>query len=280
MLYRLAAAFLLATIGVTGFAPAAKSWGYDGHRIVALIAIKLLPPEKAQALDKLLQESQIGRGFVDASGYADDVLRAEDKDFDPWHYMTWHADSKDPADQKCQPTCLLRALTEQFRTFKKSTDKEERAFALSWIIHLIGDMHMPLHVGDLNDFGGNGFKVTYDGKQFCGKAPPFAPMKPMNLHKVWDECLVLTIKGDRTREAVADEIRGSLTTYKGHEYAKGLRRDWAMESHLLARDVYGDLDEKDDIRVGSEYVTEALKIVRMQLLRAGVRLAWAVDEAI
>jgi hypothetical protein len=231
---RIAGACVAFTLAL-GFSSPATAWGPDGHRIVALIAIKLLPPAKAEALNKLLKESAVGRDFVEASGYADDVLRRT-HDYDKWHYMDWPDSSKSAADQKCKPTCVLKALSDQIRIAKHSTDKEERALALSWIIHLIGDMHQPLHVAERDhDAGGNGFLVTYMGKEWCG-SPSGPGHKPrMNLHTVWDECLVLTLMGSGTREALADDIRGGLTTYKDHPSAKGLRRDWAMETHLLAR---------------------------------------------
>jgi hypothetical protein len=249
-----------------------------GHRIVAAIAIKLLPPEKATALDKLLQESELNRSFVEAAGYADDVIRGETHEFDSWHYVDWPDDSTDTADQSCTPTCILKALRQQIKVAKTSNDSEEKALALSWIIHLAGDLHQPLHVADRDrDKGGNNFAVTYKGQDTCG--PPSWPraIKRVQLHKVWDDCLVLTLESGKTIQAVAEQIRGGLTTYKGHPFAEGTQRDWAKESHQLAHShAYADLEQNDDI--GDEYINRALPVVRDQLLRAGARLAKMVDQ--
>jgi hypothetical protein len=219
----------------------------------------------------------VNRSFIDASGYADDVLRAT-HEFDKWHYVDWPDDSDDSKDQKCQPVCVLRALTEQIGLAKTSTDLEIRALALSWIIHLIGDMHQPLHVAERdNDSGGNYFWVTYKGLNTCG-AVPFVVSGQLPLHKVWDDCLVRTLAQGKSPQQVADELRGPLTTYQGHTWASGSRRSWAKEVHILARtSVYADLDQNDDI--GDDYIKNALPVVRDQLLKAGIRLARAVDEA-
>ena len=66
-------------LALTSFSSQAMAWGADGHRTVAAIALKLLPPDKAQAADSLLNNSDVGRGFVDAASYADEVIRERDR---------------------------------------------------------------------------------------------------------------------------------------------------------------------------------------------------------
>jgi hypothetical protein len=81
-------------LALTGFSSDAMAWGADGHRAVAAIAIKLLPPDKAQAAENLLSNSDVDRGFVDAASYADEVIRERDHRgvFSPWHFIDWLAD--------------------------------------------------------------------------------------------------------------------------------------------------------------------------------------------
>ena len=76
-------------LAFTGFSSQAMAWGADGHRAVAAIAIKLLPPDKAQAAENLLSNSDVDRGFVDAASYADEVIRERDHRgvFSPWHFV-------------------------------------------------------------------------------------------------------------------------------------------------------------------------------------------------
>ena len=95
-------------LALTGFSSEAMAWGADGHRAVAAIAIKLLPPDKAQAADNLLSNSDVGRGFVDAASYADEVIRERDHRgvFSPWHFVDWPADAATYSDSFCDPDCI------------------------------------------------------------------------------------------------------------------------------------------------------------------------------
>jgi hypothetical protein len=277
---RTAVAFVLALLSLVGFSTDALSWGHDGHRIVAAIAFKLLPPDKAAALDKLLRESDLKRGFVDASGYPDDVIRSHDRahKFGRWHYVNWPDDQLDTAAQSCKKGCVITALPRQISVAKTSQDPNDKALALSWVIHLVGDLHQPLHVADRDgDEGGNKFPVTYRGKSECG--PPSAPreIEDVELHKVWDDCLVFTLEAGKNIQQTADEIRGVLTTYKGHPAAKGTIQSWAKEGHILAHThAYADLQHDDDVK--DEYINDALPVVKDQLLKAGIRLAKVIDE--
>jgi hypothetical protein len=276
--FTLASAVLTAVFGLAGFSSEARSWGHDGHRIVAAIAFKLLPPEKAAALDKLLKESEVGRGFVEAAGYPDDVIRGQDHSFNPWHYVNWPDDQLKTSAQSCPHSCIIKALRDQINVAKTSQDPEEKALALSWVIHLVGDLHQPLHVADRDgDEGGNGFGVSYKGKNTCG--PPSFPraIKKVQLHKVWDDCLVISLEAGKTWQQTADDIRGNLTTYKGQAAAKGNIQDWAKEAHILAHTrAYANLRDGDDLE--DEYIDSALPVVKDQLLKAGIRLAKVIDD--
>jgi len=83
-------------LALTSFSSQAMAWGADSHRIVAAIALKLLPPDKAQAADSLLNNSDVARGFVDAANYADEVIRERDHRgvFSPWHFLDWPVDAE------------------------------------------------------------------------------------------------------------------------------------------------------------------------------------------
>jgi len=96
-------------LALTSFSSQAMAWGADGHRTVAAIALKLLPPDKAQAADSLLNNSDVGRGFVDAASYADEVIRERDHRgvFSPWHFVDWPADAAAYSDSFCSPDCIV-----------------------------------------------------------------------------------------------------------------------------------------------------------------------------
>lgn len=135
-------------LALTGFSSEALAWGADGHRAVAAIALKLLPPDKARAADNLLSNSDVDRGFVNAASYADEVIRERDHRgvFSPWHFVDWPPDAAAYSDSFCTPDCIVNELPEQIEAMRTSTNTEAKALAMSWVIHLMGDLHQPMHV--------------------------------------------------------------------------------------------------------------------------------------
>jgi hypothetical protein len=176
---------------------------------VAAIAFKLLPPQKAAALDQLLRDSDVERGFVDAASYADEVIRDQDHggDFDTWHYVNWPL-NKDGFTSYCTATCIMKAIDRKIKKAANSSNSETKALALSWVIHLIGDLHQPLHVSNHADKGGTRLHMTYRGETRCGNVPN------LRLHKAWDSCLVFELEDGRDWQELADDLRGSLTTWR------------------------------------------------------------------
>jgi hypothetical protein len=118
-------------------------------RPLSAIAIKLLPPAKAAALDRLLRRSDVREGFIDAASYPDEVIRKHDHggQFSPWHYVNWPVDTTEYDQSVCKPECILQELPKQIEALQ-SSDLQAKALALSWVIHLVGDLHQPLHVAD------------------------------------------------------------------------------------------------------------------------------------
>src|SRR5262245_59666646 len=131
-------------LALTRFYSEAMAWGADGHRAVAAIAVQLLPPDKAQAAENLLSNSDVDRGFVDAASYADEVIRERDHGgvFSPWHFVDWPVDAATYSDSFCDPDCITRELPKQIEVMRTSTDTEAKALAMSWVIHLMGDLQI------------------------------------------------------------------------------------------------------------------------------------------
>ena len=266
-------------LALTGFSSEAMAWGADGHRAVAAIAIKLLPPDKAQAAENLLSNSDVDRGFADAASYADEVIRERDHRgvFSPWHFVDWPADPATYSDSFCDPDCITNELPKQIEVMRTSTDTEAKALAMSWVIHLMGDLHQPMHVTDRGDRGGNEFNVTYHGRATCRESNSSGTQTKVELHSTWDSCLVFTLENGRTFDKLADDLRGNLTTYKGHPAASGAMMDWMKETHQAGIDTaYDGLSKGDDL--AGVYIQHALPVVQQQLLKAGIRLAKIIDE--
>jgi nuclease S1 len=273
----IAALFLASTL--LADPTSALAWGGDGHRTVAAIAFKLLPPAKAAALDRLLRRSDVREGFIDAASYPDEVIRKHDHRglFSPWHYVDWPVDAAEYPPSVCAPDCILQELPKQIDIVRTSSDLQARAVALAWVIHLIGDLHQPLHVADRGDRGGNDFHVRYRNRATCsGGASEEHPAK-VELHSVWDTCIVVEMEAGAEPADFADSLRGGLTTYRGDPAATGDVMDWAKEAHELAvTAAYKGLQNGDDLE--QPYISRSSKIIQKQLLRAGVRLAKVLDE--
>src|SRR5258708_26165289 len=110
-------------LALSGLSSEALAWGADGDRAVAAIALKLLPPDKAQAADNLLNNSDVGRGFVDAASYADEVIRERDHRhvFSPWHFVDWPADAATYSDSFCDTDCIVTEMPKQIAPMRSST---------------------------------------------------------------------------------------------------------------------------------------------------------------
>jgi S1/P1 Nuclease len=96
-------------------------------------------------------------------------------------------------------------LPKQIEAMRTSTDMEAKALAMSWVIHLMGDLHQPMHVTDRGDRGGNEFKVTYNGRTRCRESNSTGAEAKVELHSAWDSCLVLTLENGRTFDKLADD---------------------------------------------------------------------------
>lgn len=134
--------------------------------------------------------------------------------YDNWHYVNW-------LDQvgsipRCVPDYILNELPRHIRVLSTS-DVHERAMALSWVLHLVGDLHRPLHVADHDDLGGNWFPVSYRGSAFYLRGNKEVAL---NLHHVWDDNLVdeLVYRMDSMNlpaAAVPDAVARALLTGAG-----------------------------------------------------------------
>ena len=242
----------------------AYAWGEAGHRIVAMIAERNIN-ETTQLRIKQILGNNVSLASV--ANYAD-VVRNDYPTTYNFHFVDIPKNSneyKPNRDCKWEPQkgdCVLAALP-RYRNhiLSPSSSAFKRAFALKFIIHLVGDMHQPLHCAENNnDFGGGGVTVWWFNQQ-------------TNLHKVWDTRII-------GRHGLSDEafvqglINGS-TAQEMEEMRSGNILRWALEAHQLAREYSYDLPA--DKRLGSDYYQNSWPIVDKQLLRGGMRLARVLD---
>jgi hypothetical protein len=303
---------LLVAIFSLGTVPA-WAWGCKGHQTVALIAEQQLTPVARQFVDRLLSDNPIDPRLTrycgsttrdlmaDSSTWADDV-RIEFKN-GPWHYIDIpRGSTQGPLDQFCGSVgCVTKAIAEQLTILKdKRADSRSRANTLRYIIHFVGDLHMPLHATTNSDEGGNCVPARYLRRNPHEHHNSYTP----NLHAIWDTAIV-----ERDMEgADPAEYADRLTQVFAGDFSKwqsaGIHiDDWAWESYRFANTVvYGKLVPKVPVETpttvhsctdannigqrmfnlhliaGQTYQQAAVLVVERRLAQAGLRLALILNE--
>jgi hypothetical protein len=239
----------------------AHGWDDKGHRIVAIIADAHLTEKSQEEIGKLLPPETT---LADAAVWADEEGRRT-TDFDRLHYVSIPDDSNG-YDQKrdCKTrNCMVEAL-KWFTSVVAHTKApiNLRRIALRFVVHLVGDMHQPLHAGRRVDRNGTDITVSYKGQT---NTP----------HLFWDINLVEMVEGS-TYE-VAKVLSGSLSTEERTSWQSGSPETWTNESFKLSRSTAYNLGESTEL--SDDYVAIALPLVRRRLVQAGVRLSWLLNSA-
>ena len=242
--------------------PAVALFWYDlGHRIVADIAERRLTPEAARAVRDILG----GQRMSDAAVWADNIKQYR-HDADPLHYVniplgaTGYDSARDCPDGKC----IIAAIASDRQVLANPASSPlDRAEALRFLIHFVGDLHQPLHVADDNDRGGNRRIVYLEGDS-------------MNLHQVWDGELLYHVGMDEA--TYLPRLERKMDTMDLAALERGSVVDWAMEGHRIAVEHAYKLPP--DGRLGAAYVDESKPIIDRALIAAGVRLAKVLNETL
>lgn len=244
----------------------ALAWGGDGHRIVAIVAEGHLTPKARQSIDALLGEQTL----AEVANYAD-LVRNRRPETSNFHFVDIPITrnsldrAKDCKNDPEKGDCVIAAIERFAKQANDPTLKVgQRRFALKFIVHLIGDMHQPLHSADNDDRGGNSVKVSWFGRKGKG----------INLHSVWDRLIIEQAGLDEAE--FAEALEELFTGQQVKDFQKGTLTDWANEAHRLAQQfAYGKLPA--DRALGQEYYDETFEVVDAQLYRAGVRLAHTLN---
>lgn len=292
-------------------------WGCEGHRAVALLAIAQLTPHARETAANLLQGEpsdpslRIYCGhsdlppFAAMSTWADDI-REKRKETAPWHYIDVPLGvTRDHMYDSCPAAtgCVTSAIRGQLDVLRsESAGKAQKAEALMFVIHFVGDLHQPLHTATNNDRGGNCVPVAFF-EQEPKESPAGENFRP-NLHGVWDTDLVERVAKEHDSVRFAYELNKEFETEINSWKQQPVNLDdWVWESHLLAKTVvYGDLPEKiaveapqpvescaDDNhiakrnyqlheKIDERYLKDASPVIRQQLAKAGTRLAMLLNQ--
>lgn len=262
--------------------PTARAWGRLGHDVICLIAWQeTSSPARARIEDLLAIRD--AAGFARACVWADEIRSSPGYGWTkPQHYVNVpRSRSLDPEADCPEQGCLLRAISQQAQRLKAGrASKAERAEALKFVAHYIGDLHQPLHVGYGDDAGGNGIAV-----RFC---PRSCWSSVDNLHQVWDSAL-LKAGSPSKAGALAEQLLRGISAEEKSAWRKGDVVAWARESYSVAAEQsyraveHGKLagaylgDLSAPAHLDAEYTTVMRPAALEQLQKAAVRLAAVLD---
>jgi nuclease S1 len=258
MISKLKIALLALTLSITSSHAKATYWGATGHRTVGKIAEKYLTKKAKKAISNLLD----GHTLSFYSTFADEI-KSDNKyrKYSTWHYVNFKFDEKYNPSTASKKGDLIQGINTCVKILKDpSATKADKAFHLKLLIHFIGDLHQPLHVGHAEDRGGNDIKVKWFNK-------------PSNLHRVWDSEMITSYKMSYTELA---KNANKLSKAQVQALQKGSILDWVYDSQALAKKVYASA--KNGNKLHYRYSYDYLKTVRLQLQKGGVRLAKVLND--
>lgn len=251
--------FIFIFLFAVGFASQVFAWGSTGHRVTGAIAEPMLSDTaKAQVRDILGSES-----LAEASTWPDFMRASSDKFWQrearSYHYVTvpkGKTYEQTDAPKRGDAITALKKFTAVLQDPKASRD--EKTLALRFTIHLVADLHQPLHAGNGKDRGGNSFSVVYFDN-------------PTNLHSVWDSAMI-----DREKLSYSEKsawLQSKMTAQQISDWSTTDPLVWVAESTKLRDIIY----PKQQI-ISWEYTFNHIGIIDQRLSQAGVRLAAYLNE--
>jgi hypothetical protein len=253
----------------------AFAWGPTGHRVVGEVATKFLTAQSLNQVNSILG----GQSLARVSNWPDEI-KSEPQTYQytfNWHYTDW-GDEVHEHDETTSSGLLLTSIRDQLKILKDpSATPTAKAFALKMVVHLVGDLHMPLHVGNGLDQGGNNCRVYFHNKA-------------TNLHALWDEGLIEFTKLSFTE--MTNFVSQARKPADVQSWKTGDLVDWARESKNLRLTIYPkpidkgycrkELPVADEElpRLAYEYSYQFMPIVEQRLFQAGVRLAVLLNQTL
>jgi hypothetical protein len=238
------------------------AWGTNGHRICGQIADSYLTPKARKAILAILGDESIAI----TSNWADFI-----KSDPAYSYLyNWHFIDLDKAYTYPELQSYLKADTavDAYTKMnfliaelkKPATTKANKLLYLRMLIHIVEDVHQPLHTGHTSDKGGNDVKVQWLGKD-------------SNLHSVWDSQLIDFQQLSYTEYAT---MINHTTAAQRTKLQKAPISEWLYESNQIAEKLYTDVKPGENLSY--KYNFKYIGIVNEQMVKAGVRLAGVLNQ--
>ena len=279
-----------------GISAPAFAWGDEGHEIIGLIAEHDLAPGVRERVRTLLAEDRSGLTATDIAHESTwaDKFRDSDRNTSQTRYLqtrNWHFVDLELSGADLTRACFGRArlplgtaasagparacIIDKIDQFyaelsDQRTDAQEVRLALQFLLHLVGDVHQPLHAADDEDQGGNRKFVSGAG------------LAPSPLHHAWDTEFVERLGANPAE--IAQRLIGRIDAAQRARWSQGSPDDWALESFAVARaHAYGALPAAyapNRYELPPAYLDAAEGVCAEQLSKAGVRLAVLLNRAL
>ncbi|RYU78154.1 S1/P1 nuclease [Hymenobacter persicinus] len=240
-----------------------RAWGVQGHRVVGKIAENHLSDNARKQVALLLGTQRLPL----ATTWADEARYSPEYSFTaPWHFINTPSgmsfEQYNTAINAMTEPNAYQALQQNLKDLKDLTKtREQRQVALKFVIHIIGDVHQPMHVSRAEDKGGNAITVKYQGKD-------------TNLHSLWDSGLI-EYEGMTYSELAALLDHASSAQVK--QWQKDAVPTWLFESYTISQQLYAETALNPDFDY--KYVPAHLPSVEDRLVQAGIRLAGVLNAA-
>lgn len=246
----------LACLGVSS---SAWAWGQKGHDVTAYIAEQHLTPATLQAVTDLLD----GMSMVYWSNWLDNASHTPEYAYTKtWHYKNVDADRTYWTQPEQAGGDVVQALRLNIGVLTDSTKtKENKELAMRMLVHLMGDLHQPMHMGRSTDRGGNAVKVKYFGHD-------------NNLHSIWDSSLLESAHkwGYTEWQHQIDRLpeETEVVTVGGN------LDDWGQKTVAIAKNIYESLPANANFSYNE--VADWAPVIEAQLLIGGLRLAHVLNS--
>jgi hypothetical protein len=251
------------------------AWGNDGHRVTGDIAVALLNDSARRELREILGNDDLARIATE--------LDDDREQFERRHpgASRWHYENREVCGMATVTCPRNECVTQQIERFirvlkNRGASRAQRTEAITVLVHLIGDMHQPLHLADNHDRGGNDVWVQLPRDR-----------EPRRLHEVWD---VQFVHRDMQRRPPSSYAHSLLIEFEPRvaDWQQGGIQSWATETYTLGKQyAYQALPgfactalsvSSNVVSLPASYVDESRKIVAEQLAKAGARIAQILNS--
>jgi hypothetical protein len=229
------------------------AWGREGHRMVCRIAFDSLSSDDQKEVERLTKAYKTPPGntlvindFPDACIFPDEARsKAVDakkkgettspwlhfEPFNDWHFLNVDRSVKQIPASACANNCVIFAIEKHSHDLQTASNDQDRAEALIFLGHWVGDIHQPLHISYKDDQGGNLVQPVTGGFYPIPAPTVERPNPTLNLHSVWDSGIIRKDLPSADVLVFADKLHATITDAQRTAWLSSKPLHWAQESY-------------------------------------------------